>query len=70
MPDKEIRLVQTTDASNVGEFSESRGKGLEMVSSEPAKGVTIVPDGSTSDQTSGPVVSASDAANGPPDFDG
>jgi hypothetical protein len=56
---------------NATDLSESRGKGMQMVSPEPAHGVTIVPDDAPAPvDHPGPVVTASDAADGPADFDG
>lgn len=68
--ERKIELVNPQDSAT--ELSESRGKGLDAVKMEPAYGVMIVPDTTpTSEYPTGvPVISASDAANGPADFDG
>jgi hypothetical protein len=70
MPEKDIYLVQRRDP-DPSELGESRGKGLESLYTEPAHGVSVVPDNAPEPAPqSGPVISASDASSGPPDFDG
>jgi hypothetical protein len=70
MPDKDTELVQRRDPEQ-SELGESRGKGLESLYTEPAHGVSVVPDNAPEPaHQRGPVISASDASIGPPDFDG
>lgn len=72
--ERKVELVNTRDKAV--ELGEGR-KGLNAVNLHPAQGVTIVPDadsghqeGQSDDQPdAGPTVSASDAKNGPSDFD-
>ena len=68
--ENKIQLARSNEG-DATELSHSRGKGLQALSTEPAQGITIVPDGQVvGDQGPGPVVSASEAAAGPADFDG
>lgn len=70
--DDRIEMAHQPDPRNTIDLGESRGKGLQMISHDGgAQGVTIVPDAAAPPPgTQGVVVSASDAANGPADFDG
>jgi len=69
--DDRIEKIQQPDPRNTIDLGESRGKGLQMISQDSAQGVTIVPnDAPPPPGAQGVVVSASDAAKGPADFDG
>jgi hypothetical protein len=70
MSERDARPVQRRDLGPF-ELGESRGKGLESLHTEPAHGVSVVSDNAPEPTSQpGPIISASDASSGPPDFDG
>lgn len=69
MVERRIELINARGDDD-REFSESRGKGVDMVSGDAALPLIVAPDGGDAGPRQGAiVVSASDLADGPRDIE-